>query len=177
MAYTFLAGQGISVGKSLLENDKIQEAKDIIAEAYNRNVECLLPADHLAVQEIKPGAAVQTTQAMAVPEGWIGVDIGPRSIQLFSERIRMARTIFWNGPLGIFETDAFAKGSIAAAKALAEATKTGAVTIVGGGDSLSVIKKAGLSTSELTHCSTGGGASMEFLEGKILPGLLAISQK
>lgn len=177
MAYTFLAAQGVSIGKSLLENERIQDAKDIISKAYSKNVECLLPADHLAVQEIKPDARIQVTQAMAVPEGWTGVDIGPRSVAMFTERIQMAKTIFWNGPLGIFETDAFAKGSFAIANALAEATKAGTVTIVGGGDSLSVIKKAGIDHNRLTHCSTGGGASMEFLEGKVLPGLLALSQK
>ena len=96
---------------------------------------------------------------------------------MFNERIQMAKTVFWNGPLGIFETDAFARGSLAVAKALAQATKAGTITIVGGGDSLSVLKKAGIGKSELTHCSTGGGASMEFLEGKVLPGLLALSQK
>lgn len=177
MAYTFLAAQGVSVGKSLLESDKISEAKDIIAKAYNRNVECLLPADHLIVQDVSDDKGAQVTQAMAVPDGWTGVDIGPRTALLFNERIQMAKTVFWNGPLGIFETDAFARGSLAVAKALAQATKDGTVTIVGGGDSLSVLKKAGIGKSELTHCSTGGGASMEFLEGKVLPGLLALSQK
>ncbi|MFH1619271.1 MAG: phosphoglycerate kinase [bacterium] len=177
MAYTFLAAQGVSVGRSLLEQDKIQDAKEIISKAFSRNVEILLPADHLAVEEIKPDAKVEITPAMAVPENLIGVDIGPRSTAIFKERIQMAKTVFWNGPVGIFETDAFAAGSIAMAGALAEATKAGAVTIVGGGDSLSVLKKAGVKKDQLTHCSTGGGASMEFMEGRMLPGLLALSQK
>ncbi|MDD2773374.1 MAG: phosphoglycerate kinase [Elusimicrobiales bacterium] len=176
MAYTFLQAQNVAIGKSLVEPDKVGEAKDIIAKSYSKHVECLLPADHVIVQEVKPDAPSQITQAMAIPDGWAGVDIGPRTTALFIERIKKARTIFWNGPLGIFEMDAFANGSVSIAKALAEATKTGATTIVGGGDSLSVLKKAGVKASELTHCSTGGGASMEFLEGKTLPGLAALSK-
>jgi len=177
MAYTFLSAQNVSIGKSLVEPDKLQDAKAIIAKAYSKHVECLLPADHVAVQEVKPDAKTQITPAMAVPEGWMGVDIGPRTIEMFVERIKKAKTIFWNGPLGIFEMDAFANGSLSIAKALVEATENGATTIVGGGDSLSVIKKAKIKSTQLSHCSTGGGASMEFLEGKPLPGLVALSKE
>ena len=174
MAYTFLSAQGISIGKSLLEKDKVQEAQGIIEKAYAKKVECLLPADHLCVREIKPDAETITTQAMAIPAELIGVDIGPHTIEFFTEEIAKAKTIFWNGPMGIFEIPAFANGSEAIAKAMAEATKNGATTIVGGGDSLSVLAKTGLA-SRMTHCSTGGGASLELLEGKVLPGLSALA--
>jgi len=174
MAYTFLAAQGISVGKSLLEKDQIDAAKAVIEKGYHRKVEILLPADHLAVREIRPDAEVTVTRAMAVPVDLIGVDIGPHTVEFFVEHIAKSKTVFWNGPMGIFEMDAFAAGSLAVAKAMAEATKNGAVTIVGGGDSLSVIAKAGLA-GQMSHCSTGGGASLELLEGKVLPGLAALA--
>ena len=176
MAYTFLQAQNVATGKSLVEADRVGEAKDIIAKAYAKHVECLLPADHVIAQELKEGVPTQTTQAMSIPEGWMGLDIGPRTVTNFCEHIRKAKTIFWNGPLGVFENDLFSNGSIMIARELAEATKNGATTIVGGGDSLSVLKKAGIKADALTHCSTGGGASMEFLEGKPLPGLVALSK-
>ena len=174
MAYTFLAAQGINIGKSLLEKDQVESAKRVIEKAYNKKVEILLPADHLAVREIKPDAEVTVTQAMSIPADLIGVDIGPHTIEFFTEQIEKSKTIFWNGPMGIFEIPAFAKGSTAIAEALAKATKTGATTIVGGGDSLSVLAKTGLA-DQMSHCSTGGGASLELLEGKVLPGLQALA--
>ncbi len=174
MAYTFLAAQGINIGKSLLEKDQIDAAKAIIEKAYNKKVECLLPADHVVAREIKADAATSVTQAMAIPPDMIGVDIGPHTIEFFAEHIAKAQTIFWNGPMGIFEMPAFSQGSLAVAKAMAEATSKGATTIVGGGDSLAVLAKAGLA-SKMSHCSTGGGASLELLEGKVLPGLVALT--
>ncbi|HAH30753.1 MAG TPA: phosphoglycerate kinase [Elusimicrobia bacterium] len=177
MAYTFLAAQNTNIGKSLLEADKVEEAKKIILKAFKNNVEMLLPADHRVVREIKPDAEMEITQAMAVPDGWIGVDIGPRTELLFTDKIKGAKTIFWNGPVGIFETPAFAGGSITVARAMAEATKNGTTTILGGGDTLSVLKTAGVGAAQISHCSTGGGASLEFIEGKQLPGLVALSQK
>jgi phosphoglycerate kinase len=174
MAYTFLAAQGISIGKSLLQKDQIEAAKAIIEKGYNKKVEILLPADHLAVREIKPDAAVTVTQAMSIPADLIGVDIGPHTVEFFSEHVSKAKTIFWNGPMGIFEMPAFSKGSFAVAEAMAEATKNGSTTIVGGGDSLSVVAKAKLA-DKMSHCSTGGGASLELLEGKVLPGLAALA--
>ncbi|MBI3552044.1 MAG: phosphoglycerate kinase [Elusimicrobia bacterium] len=174
MAYTFLQAQGVSIGKSLLEKDKLQDAQGVVEKAYAKKVECLLPADHVAVREIKAEAQTTVTQGMAIPPELIGVDIGPHTIEFFGEQIAKAKTIFWNGPMGIFEIEAFAKGSLAIAAAMAEATQKGAVTIVGGGDSLAVLAKAGLS-DQMTHCSTGGGASLELLEGKILPGLAALA--
>ncbi|MDP3541336.1 MAG: phosphoglycerate kinase [Elusimicrobiota bacterium] len=174
MAYTFLAAQGINIGKSLLEKDQIDAAKAIIEKAYNKKVEILLPADHLVVREISADAATTVTQAMAIPSDMIGVDIGPHTIEFFTEHIAKAQTIFWNGPMGIFEMPAFAAGSEAVAKAMAEATGKGATTIVGGGDSLSVLAKTGMA-GKMSHCSTGGGASLELLEGKALPGLVALA--
>ncbi|MDD5208115.1 MAG: phosphoglycerate kinase [Elusimicrobiales bacterium] len=177
MAYTFLAAQNTNIGNSLLEADKVEDAKNIILKAHRNNVEMLLPADHRVVQEIKPDAKVDVTQAMAVPDGWIGVDIGPRTELLFADKIKAAKTIFWNGPVGIFETPAFASGSITVANAMAQATRHGATTILGGGDTLSVLKTAKVKAENISHCSTGGGASLEFIEGKQLPGLVALSQK
>lgn len=174
MAYTFLAAQGMAIGKSLLEKEKTLDAQAVIDKSYAKKITFLLPADHLAVREIKSGAEILETQGMAVPEGLIGVDIGPHTIEIFSEEIAKAKTIFWNGPMGIFEIPAFAHGSIAIAEAMAKAGKAGATTIVGGGDSLAVLSQAGLS-DQMSHCSTGGGASLELLEGKVLPGLSAIS--
>lgn len=174
MAYTFLAAQGINIGRSLLEKDHVESAKKIIEKAYNKKVECLLPADHVAVREIKPDAAVTVTQAMSIPPELIGVDIGPHTVEFFQEHVAKAKTVFWNGPMGIFEMEAFSKGSFAVAEAMAEATKNGATTIVGGGDSLAVVAKAKLA-DKMSHCSTGGGASLELLEGKVLPGLAALA--
>ncbi len=174
MAYTFLSCQKISIGKSLLEAEKVDEAQRIIAQAYDRKVGCLFPADHVVVKELKPDAKALVTESMAIAPDMIGVDIGPRTIEIFSDEIKKAKTVFWNGPMGIFEMDAFAKGTLAVAQAMAEATAQGAVTIVGGGDSLAALAKAGLS-DRVSHCSTGGGASLELLEGKVLPGLAALA--
>ncbi len=174
MAYTFLAAQGVSIGKSLLDQEKIADAQAVIDKSYAKKVTCLLPADHVAVSEIKPGVKTSVTQGMAIPEGLIGADIGPHTIEIFLEEIEKAKTIFWNGPMGVFEIPEFSAGSKAIAEAMAKAGKNGAVTIVGGGDSLAVLSESGLS-EQMSHCSTGGGASLELLEGKVLPGLSAIS--
>ncbi|HVE13231.1 MAG TPA: phosphoglycerate kinase, partial [Elusimicrobiota bacterium] len=156
MAYTFLAAQGVSIGKSLLEKDRVDDAKRAIEKACAKGVEILLPADHLIVPEVKETAPVSFSQGMAVPEGMIGVDIGPRTIELFCGRIAQSRTIFWNGPMGIFEMAPFSKGSFKVAQAMADATEAGAVTIAGGGDSLAVLSATKLS-GKISHCSTGGG--------------------
>ncbi len=177
MAYTFLAAQQTNIGKSLLEADKVEEAGKIIMKAFKKNVEMLLPADHVVVKEIKPDAPKEVTQSMAIGDGWIGVDIGPRTEMLFADKIKSAKTVFWNGPVGIFETPAFSSGSVTVANAMAEATRGGTTTILGGGDTLSVLKTAGLKSDQMSHCSTGGGASLEFIEGKMLPGLVALSQQ
>lgn len=174
MSYTFLAAQGMSVGKSKVEPDRIEEVKSIVEKAFNKGVQCLLPADHVAVQEVKAGADSQITQGMAIPPDWIGVDIGPHTVRFFTEEMRSAKTIFWNGPLGIFEMEPFDQGSLQIAKALALATAKGATTIAGGGDSLALLNRAGV-LEKVTHCSTGGGASLELIEGKTLPGLAALN--
>jgi phosphoglycerate kinase len=176
MAYTFLAAQNTNIGKSLLEADKVEEAKKIILKAFKNNVELLLPADHIAVKEIKPESPKEVTQSMAIGDEWIGVDIGPRTELLFADKVRAAKTVFWNGPVGIFEMEPFSSGSVALANAMAEATKAGATTILGGGDTLSVLKTAKVPGDKMSHCSTGGGASLEFVEGKALPGLVALSK-
>lgn len=175
MAYTFLAAQNTNVGKSLVEQDKIDEAKKIILKAFKNNVEFMLPSDHVVVREIKEGAEKETTQSMAIPDEMIAVDIGPRTEMVFAERIKGAKTIFWNGPMGIFEMKDFASGTKAVATAIAEATKKGAVSILGGGDTVSALKVSGIKPEDVSHCSTGGGASLEFVEGKILPGVQALN--
>ncbi|MFH2205018.1 MAG: phosphoglycerate kinase [Elusimicrobiota bacterium] len=175
MSYTFLQTQGISIGKSLLETERLKDAEEIIAAAFSKNVELLMPADHLMAAEISDDAKTQPSQGMAINTEMLGADIGPRTIELFTEKILEARTIFWNGPMGVFEKKPFAAGSLAIAEALAEATEAGATTIVGGGDSLAVMSAAGLK-GKVTHCSTGGGASLKFLEGAVLPGLQALAE-
>jgi phosphoglycerate kinase len=174
MSFTFLAAQGMEIGNSLVEKNMIDEAQKIIEAAFQRNVSLLLPADHIAAKELKPKAATQETQGMAVPEGWMGLDIGPRSIEILREQISLAKTIFWNGPLGVFETPPFDRGTVDIAKAVGEATENGAVTIAGGGDTLAALAVA--KVDNVTHRSTGGGASLELLEGKVLPGLAALSK-
>ncbi|MBI4675994.1 MAG: phosphoglycerate kinase [Elusimicrobia bacterium] len=174
MAYTFLHAQGVSIGKSLLEKDNVGDAQAVVEKAYAKSIQCLLPADHIAVKEIKPDAEMTVTQAMAIAPDMIGVDIGPHTLEIFTEEIAKAKTIFWNGPMGIFEMEPFAKGTLAVAKALAKATKKGATTIVGGGDSLAAVDLAKVD-DQMSHCSTGGGASLELLEGKVLPGLAALA--
>jgi 3-phosphoglycerate kinase len=176
MAYTFLKAQDVNTGKSLVEDDKVEEAKKIILKAFKNNVELLLPADHIVVKEIKEDAKTETTQSMAVPDDYIGVDIGERSIAIFGEKILMAKTIFWNGPMGIFEMPPFSNGTFSIAKKVAEATKNGAISVIGGGDTINALKKSGVKPEEISHCSTGGGASLEFVEGKLLPGLEALSK-
>jgi len=176
MAYTFLAAQHTNIGNSKIEEDKIEEARKIILKAFKNNVEFMLPADHLVVKDIELGTPKEFTQSMAIGDGWIGVDIGPRTEAIFLEKIKLAKTIFWNGPMGIFEREEYAHGTLLLANALKEATHLGAKTILGGGDTLSAIKKADIPQEAFSHCSTGGGASLEFIEGKMLPGLVALSK-
>ncbi|MEW5952046.1 MAG: phosphoglycerate kinase [Elusimicrobia bacterium] len=176
MAYTFLAAQNTNIGKSLVEQDKIEEAKKIILKAFKNNVDFMLPSDHIAVKEVKEGAEKHVTQSMAIPDDMIAVDIGPRTEMVFSDKIKAAKTIFWNGPMGIFEMKDFVSGTKSVAYAIAEATKKGAITILGGGDTVSALKVSGIKPDEVSHCSTGGGASLEFVEGKILPGVQALNK-
>ena len=176
MMYTFYKAQGMEIGKSLLEEDKIELAKKLLADAKAKNVKLLLPVDTLVADKFDNAAATKVVSVNAIPADWAGVDIGPETIRLFSEEVKKAKTVVWNGPMGVFEMSNFAKGTNAIAQAMADATKAGAVTIVGGGDSASAIAKAGLE-KQVSHVSTGGGASLEFLEGKILPGVAALNDK
>jgi phosphoglycerate kinase len=175
MAYTFLKAQGQDVGKSLVELDKLGVARDAIERAAEKGVLLLLPVDHVLADRFAPDAK---TQAFAgddpFPSGWMGMDIGPQTIELFSKEVSRAHTIVWNGPMGVFEMPPFAHGTMSIAEAVA--ANAAAVTIVGGGDSVSAVKQAGVA-DRIKHISTGGGASLEFLEGKTLPGVAALSGK
>ena len=175
MAYTFLKSQGLPIGKSLVENDKLELARDLLAEAKRRNFRLLLPVDHVLAESFD-SAATRVTDIADTPEGWMGLDIGPKTIDQFSREISTARTIVWNGPLGMFEKPAFAQGTLAVARAVAAASGTGATSIVGGGDSVAAVEQSGLA-SQISHISTGGGASLEFLAGEKLPGVEALTDK
>ena len=172
MAYTFLKAQGQPVGKSRVEDDKLDLAKKILQDAKSHNVKFLLPVDHVVADRIDANAKAQTVKT--IPENLMGLDIGPESAELFSEEISRAATIVWNGPMGVFELSPFSKGTFKLARAVAE--NPAATSIVGGGDSVSAVKAAGVE-DKITHISTGGGASLEFLEGKDLPGVKALTDK
>jgi phosphoglycerate kinase len=183
MAYTFLKAQGVSTGTSLVENDKLDLALELLKKAKERKVDFLLPVDHVVANKVDftgknvpSDAIVETTIDEAISEGFIGVDIGAKSIEKFAEVVKSAKTIVWNGPLGIFEIDEFSKGTVEIAKMVADATDEGAISVVGGGDSVSAVKKAGVD-KRISHISTGGGASLEFLEGKALPGIVALPDR
>ncbi|HMQ80550.1 MAG TPA: phosphoglycerate kinase [Ignavibacteria bacterium] len=171
MIFTFYKAMGYGIGKSLLEEDRVELAKELIAEAGNK---LMLPVDIVAADKFENDSAYSTVDADKIPADKIGMDIGSKTISLFKDEILKAKTIVWNGPMGVFEMDNFAKGTFEVAKALAEATKKGAVTVIGGGDSAAAIAKAGLD-KDVSHVSTGGGASLEFLEGKVLPGVEALT--
>jgi phosphoglycerate kinase len=173
MAYTFLKAQGLEMGNSRVETDKLDVAKALLKKAQDRHIQFFLPKDHVIVETIDPKAASKTTTDASVPTGWIGVDIGPLTIKAFSSLLEKAKTVVWNGPMGIFEMPAFSAGTFAIAQTLAETTQRGATTIIGGGDSVAAVQQARLG-DKLSHISTGGGASLEFLEGKTLPGIAAL---
>lgn len=173
MAYTFFAAQGYGIGDSLLDKDSIGLAKDLMAEAESRGVKLLLPVDTVVAKEFAADAEHKTVKVNEIPDGWQGLDIGEESRKLFAEAIKAAKTVIWNGPMGVFEFPAFAKGTAAVAEACAKCQGT---TIIGGGDSASAVKKLGYA-DKMTHISTGGGASLEFLEGKVLPGVAALNDK
>src|SRR5215469_7213391 len=175
MSYTFLKAQGQEIGKSLLEADKIDLAKQTLADAKAHNVTFLLPVDHVVADKPEHGARIRNIgEGEQIPPDMMALDIGPKTIEQFSNEIEGARTIVWNGPMGVFEIDAFAKGTRKIAQAVAE--NGAAVSIIGGGDSVAAVKAAGVA-DKITHISTGGGASLEFLEGKKLPGVEALSNK
>jgi len=175
MAYTFFKAQGKEIGKSLLEVEKLGMAKDLLEKISKSNVKFLLPVDVIVADEFKNDSSSKAVSINEIPAEKMGLDIGPKTIELFTSELLKSKTVVWNGPMGVFEMDNFAKGTNAIAEALVEATSKGAITIVGGGDSAAAISKAGLD-DKVSHVSTGGGASLEFLEGKVLPGVVALSE-
>lgn len=170
MAYTFLRAQGKPIGRSRVEEDRVELARETLSRAQQAGVDLLLPSDHLAADKPEAGAATRVVSADAFPNDLLGVDIGPETAQRYADVVATARTVLWNGPMGIFEIEAFARGTMAIAEALARCDGT---TVVGGGDSVAALARAG-KTDAVTHVSTGGGASLEFLEGKTLPGVAAL---
>jgi len=173
MIFTFYKARGLNVGKSLVEDDKLELAKTLEAKAKEKGVEFLLPTDVVVADNFAPDANSQTVSIDNIPDGWMGLDIGPDSIKTFQEALADCKSVIWNGPMGVFEFDKFAVGTEAVARALANLSKQGATTIIGGGDSVAAVEKVGLA-DQMSHISTGGGASLELLEGKILPGIAAL---
>jgi phosphoglycerate kinase len=174
MAYTFLKAKGYEIGKSIVEEEKIELAKSILEKTSGQKVKFLLPLDVVIADEFSNDSNSEVVEVNEIPNDKMGLDIGPLSADEFTNEIVASKTVIWNGPMGVFEFDNFAKGTLAVASALAEATENGATTVVGGGDSAAAIKKAGLE-DRVSHVSTGGGASLEFLEGKTLPGVAALT--
>ena len=174
MAYTFLKAQGRKIGNSLCEDDQLGYANDMLALAKERGVKFLLPVDNIAADKFD--AEANTQVVTEVPDGWMGLDIGPESVKLFSEALKGAKTVVWNGPMGCFEMPAFSKGTFGVCEAVAQVKANGGISIIGGGDSVSAVKKSGLA-DKMSHISTGGGASLEYLEGKVLPGVAALTDK
>ncbi|AVP54911.1 phosphoglycerate kinase [Clostridium tetani] len=173
MSYTFQKAQGYTIGSSLLEEDKIDYAKEMIEKAKEKGVKLLLPVDNVAAEKFAEDAEAIITEDQNIKEGYMGLDIGPKTSKLYAEEIKEAKTVVWNGPMGVFEFEKFAKGTIEVAKAMAESEAT---TIIGGGDSAAAVNQLGFG-DKMTHISTGGGASLEFLEGKELPGIAALNDK
>jgi phosphoglycerate kinase len=176
MAYTFEKAQGLEIGKSLVEDDKLELAKRLLAEAKQKNFKLLLPIDHIVAREFKADAPATTCDVTATPADQMGLDIGPKTSAAYSAEIAKAKTIVWNGPMGVFEMPAFAKGTLEIAKAVSAATTAGATSIVGGGDSVAAVHQSGVA-NKISHISTGGGASLEFLGGRKLPGVESLSNK
>jgi phosphoglycerate kinase len=175
MVFTFYKARGLNVGKSLVEEDKLELAKTLEAKAKEKGVQLLLPTDVVVADNFAPDANAQTVSVENIPDGWMGLDIGPDSIKQFQTALSECKSVIWNGPMGVFEFDKFAAGTEAIAHTLAELTPKGTTTIIGGGDSVAAVEKVGLA-SQMSHISTGGGASLELLEGKELPGIAALDE-
>ncbi|KAJ6768298.1 PHOSPHOGLYCERATE KINASE [Salix koriyanagi] len=175
MIFTFYKAQGLAVGSSLVEEDKLDLATTLLAKAKAKGVSLLLPSDVIIADKFAPDANSKTVPASAIPDGWMGLDIGPESVKTFNEALGTTQTVIWNGPMGVFEFDKFATGTEAIAKKLAEISGKGVTTIIGGGDSVAAVEKVGVA-DVMSHISTGGGASLELLEGKALPGVLALDE-
>jgi len=175
MIFTFYKARGLNVGKSLVEEDKLELARSLEAKAKERGVQLLLPTDVVVADNFAADANSQTVSIENIPDGWMGLDIGPDSVKVFQEALADCKSVIWNGPMGVFEFDKFAAGTEAIAHTLAEIGKQGATTIIGGGDSVAAVEKVGLA-DQMSHISTGGGASLELLEGKELPGIAALDE-
>jgi phosphoglycerate kinase len=175
MAYTFMSARGIGVGASRVEKEKLDLARRVLEKAKQSRVELVLPVDHVVAREPKGGIETRIVDD-PIPDGWVGLDIGPKTVAQYEQRIAGAATVFWNGPMGMFETPEYAAGTRAVAQALVKATARGAMTVVGGGDSAAAIVELGLA-DKVTHVSTGGGASLEFLEGRELPGVKVLDDQ
>jgi len=175
MVFTFLKARGLSTGSSLVETDQLDLAKRLESEAKAKGVKLILPTDVVIADAFSPDANTQTVSVNAIPDGWMGLDNGPESTKMIQQELADCKTIIWNGPMGVFEFDKFAKGTFAIAETLADLTGKGACTIIGGGDSVAAVEKAGLA-DKMSHISTGGGASLELLEGKVLPGVAALDE-
>lgn len=173
MIFTFYRAMGLNVGKSMVEEEFIPMAKSLMEKAKAKGVKFYLPTDVVLADEFKADANTKTVDVKNIPDGWMGLDIGPDSLALFKKEITECKTVVWNGPMGVFEFEAFAKGTMGVANSLADVTAKGGITIIGGGDSVAAINKAGIA-SKMSHISTGGGASLEMLEGKVLPGVAAL---
>ena len=173
MAYTFLKAGGYSIGSSLVEEDKIEYAKDMMQKAESKGVKFLIPVDHIIADRFSAEAEPVVTENQNIPDGYMGLDIGPKTAEMYKGAVSIAKTIIWNGPMGVFEFANFAKGTIAVAEAMSEVDAT---TVIGGGDSAAAVNQLGFG-DKMTHISTGGGASLEFLEGKLLPGIEALTNK
>jgi len=175
MIFTFYKARGLNVGNSLVEEDKLDLARALEKKAADRGVKFLLPTDVVVADNFKPDANSQIVSINDIPDGWMGLDIGPDSIKVFQEALSECKSAIWNGPMGVFEFDKFAVGTEAIAHTLAELTATGTITIIGGGDSVAAVEKVGVA-DKMSHISTGGGASLELLEGKVLPGIAALNE-
>ncbi|XGB39202.1 MAG: phosphoglycerate kinase [Cyanobacteria bacterium LVE1205-1] len=175
MIFTFYKARGLSVGKSLVEEDKLELAQKLEAKAAEKGVDLLLPTDVVVADKFDKDANSQTVSIDGIPDGWMGLDIGPDSIQTFQTALSTCQSVIWNGPMGVFEFDRFAIGTEAIARTLADLTSSGVITIIGGGDSVAAVEKVGVA-EQMSHISTGGGASLELLEGKILPGIAALDE-
>ncbi|MCU0524055.1 MAG: phosphoglycerate kinase [Elainella sp. Prado103] len=175
MIFTFYKARGLSVGRSLVEDEFLELARTLEAKAKEKGVQLLLPTDVVIADKFDKEANAQTVSVESIPDGWMGLDIGSDSVQVFQAALADCKTVIWNGPMGVFEFDKFAQGTEAIARTLADLTKTGTITIIGGGDSVAAVEKVGVA-EQMSHISTGGGASLELLEGKVLPGIAALDE-
>ena len=175
MAYTFIKSQGGTIGNSLVEDDYLEKAREISAKATAKGVKIYIPQDTLIADAFSADASTQIVDSTAIPDGWMGLDIGPKTEAVYADVIKGSKTVLWNGPMGVFEMDAFAHGTRAVADALVDATAGGTFTLVGGGDSVAAVNKFGLA-ERVSYVSTGGGAMLEYLEGIELPGIAAIRE-